>query len=346
MRAMPPAEADASSVCAAIVTYADRFALLRQVLEAVFAEGVATVVVVDNASAAASSQALGRLAASEPRLRVQRFEQNLGSAAGFGHALQVALSTGAQFVWVLDDDNRPVPGALRVLLDFWASSGATARADRVALSSLRADRPSFVAALASAEPEAVLPPRDAFAGFHVGQFFARLRERLVPPSAAVPSPLPAAGRLAACAWGGLFCHRTLLQALPPPDAQYVLYMDDFAFTRAIVERGGEIWLLRDSVLRDLERSSHLPARKTLFYHSVFDTKSDAAVYYGLRNGVFFARQHLVSRPWLYRVNALLYLLLMHTIGALRGQWRRLRIMRDALRDGAAGRLGRHGAYPL
>jgi GT2 family glycosyltransferase len=336
---------EAGTVCAVIVTYGDRFALLAQGLQAVLAEGVAEVIVVDNGTPEPSRSALQALAANEPRVTVHRLEHNQGSAPGFRHGLELALQSRHAWVWLLDDDNRPDAGALLALQAFGAETVAPQQRGRVVLSSFRADRPNFVEALAHGRPELVLPPQNAFAGFHIAGLWHKLRERLAP----VPkrsTALPRSGRLAACAYGGLYCHRSVLEAGPLPDTRYVLYMDDFAFTRGIVERGGEIWLVRDSVIQDIEASFYLPPRKALLYHSVFDAPRDAAVYYGVRNGVYFAKHHLTTRPWLRQLNKALFLSLILCIGLLRGQGHRLRLLWQAVRDGEAGRLGLHPGHPI
>jgi GT2 family glycosyltransferase len=334
-----------NTVCVVVATYADRFGLLSQVIETVLAQGVEQVIVVDNGSLASSSDQISALSRSEPRVTVFRFDRNQGSAPAFRKGLELAQGTPHDWFWVLDDDNRPEPGALRALQDFWAGAAEERQPDQVALSSLRRDRPNFMAAITRRSPDLVLPPKNSFAGFHVGQLGAKLRERLSPPLVG-SEPIPAAGKLSACAYGGLYCHRSLLARLGLPDPRYVLYMDDFFYTHAFVRQGGVIWLVRDSVVTDLEASFYLPRRKALLYHSVFDGRSDASVYYGVRNGVHFARQYLVTRWSLFRLNQWVFLVLLLGIGVLRRKWHRLRVLWQAVRDGNAGRMGLNPAYPL
>lgn len=338
-----PATPTAPRICAAIVTYADRFSLLSEVVTALWREGVDRVVVVDNGASPASSAAIAAL--QDARTQVHRFPANQGSAAGFAKAIEMAAASGCDFVWVMDDDNRPEPGALMCLRAFWAARSFDTRRDSVVLSSFRRDRPNFVAALARQSPWLILPPRNAFAGFHLSDLAAKLRERLRRANRQ-PQVLPQAGQLSACAYGGLFCHRDLIARVGLPDVRYVLYMDDFAYTHAIVRGGGEIWLLRDSGIVDLEASFNVPVRKSLLYHSVFDAGRDAAVYYTFRNSIHFARLYATDSPAVYRINKGAFFTLMFVIGCMRGQFHRLRVLRQAVLDGEAGRLGRSSQFPL
>lgn len=335
----------AGQVCVVIVTYANRFALLEQVIGAAFAEGVAHAFVVDNGTHDDSRLQIDHLAGRDPRVTAFRFAENRGSAPAFTKGMELALDAGYEWLWVLDDDNRLAPGALVTLQAFWARSGGPNSGDRLALSSFRRDRPNFVAALASGDPDRVFPPKNAFAGFHVKDLFAKVAERMGLAAAATPV-LPPAGRISGCAYGGLFCHRSLLARIGLPDEDYVLYMDDFAFTNKIVQQGGEIWLVRDSVIIDLEASHYLPERKAWLYHSLFDARNDAVAYYGLRNGVRFAKTHLTANWLLFRLNQALFLGLILPIGILRGKWRRLCVLGAAVYNGEIGRMGTHPRFPL
>lgn len=344
--AVHPPEIDAESVCAVVVTYGDRSALLLQVIDALLQQAVSRIVVVDNGSVPASTRQLDALAARQPALTVVRWPVNRGSAPGYAKGIETALQSACPFIWMLDDDNQPQAGALDCLRRFWRERcGAGIAPDRLALSSFRQDRPNFVQALVRNDPSLIYPPRNAFAGFHVLGLWNKLRERLLPPPAPATA-LPASGRLEACAFGGLFAHRDLMNRFGLPNADYVLYFDDFAYTHRISNGGGEIWLLRDSRIVDLESSEYLPAKKKLLYHSVFDSKRDAAVYYGFRNAIHFCHRHRVDSPLMYLVNKLLFLTLMLLMGLLRGQGHRLRVLWQAVQDGEAGRLGPRATYPL
>jgi GT2 family glycosyltransferase len=104
----------AETVCAVIVTR-DRAALLRECLEAVLGQTRAPdrVLVVDNASTDETPQVLAEVAG---RVEVLRLATNEGSAGGFHEGMNAAVASGADWLWVMDDDTIPHPDALERLL--------------------------------------------------------------------------------------------------------------------------------------------------------------------------------------------------------------------------------------
>jgi GT2 family glycosyltransferase len=102
---------------AAVVVTRDRPALLELALQALRLQTrpPERVIVVDNASAAATVDLLGALAAGDDTLEVLRCERNLGGAGGFALGLQHACAAGFDWVWLQDDDAVARPDALCVL---------------------------------------------------------------------------------------------------------------------------------------------------------------------------------------------------------------------------------------
>lgn len=102
-------------VVAVVVTY-NREALLQQCLDGLAAQERRpdAVVIIDNSSTDAS----GRVADQHPLgADVVRLRRNVGGAGGFAAGIARALVRhDADWVWVMDDDTVPRPGALRELL--------------------------------------------------------------------------------------------------------------------------------------------------------------------------------------------------------------------------------------
>ncbi|PZX13490.1 GT2 family glycosyltransferase [Palleronia aestuarii] len=103
----------AGRLVAVVVTY-DRLGPLKvtlaRLLEAEAAH-LAAVVVIDNASGDGTADWLD--GQDDPRLFVHRCETNLGGAGGFARGMRLAVEEcDADVLVVMDDDARPVPGAL------------------------------------------------------------------------------------------------------------------------------------------------------------------------------------------------------------------------------------------
>ena len=108
-------------IVAVVVTF-NRLALLqRLVARLVETDGLAEVLVVDNASTDGTTDWL----ASQPApVRPLTLPDNRGGAGGFHAGLERAVADGADLVWLMDDDGIPEPDCLKVLLDhdgfdFW-----------------------------------------------------------------------------------------------------------------------------------------------------------------------------------------------------------------------------------
>src|SRR5580765_2241644 len=99
---------------AVTVTYGDRSRLAHQVVHNALANGIAKVIIIDNGSVAASKQAIRKMELDlEGRIVVVELPQNVGSAAGFKAGLKYEQScSDCEFLWLLDDDNCPLEGAL------------------------------------------------------------------------------------------------------------------------------------------------------------------------------------------------------------------------------------------
>jgi rhamnopyranosyl-N-acetylglucosaminyl-diphospho-decaprenol beta-1,3/1,4-galactofuranosyltransferase len=113
-------------VVAAVVTY-NRLEELRQLVERLGEiEGLAEVLVLDNASTDGTGEWLAaqECTGSTP-VRARTAAENRGGAGGFHDGLAWAVERGADLVWLMDDDGLPDHDCLEVLLrhrgalDFW-----------------------------------------------------------------------------------------------------------------------------------------------------------------------------------------------------------------------------------
>ena len=108
---------------AAVIVTRDRPALLRQCLDAILMQDrpPARIVVVDNASGPATQAVLR----SYPEVTCVALPHNLGGAGGFRAGIQAGLATGADWLWLMDDDGRPAAAdCLAALMDTASRSGA------------------------------------------------------------------------------------------------------------------------------------------------------------------------------------------------------------------------------
>lgn len=103
------------SVAIVVVTH-NRRAMLEATLRACLAQPAQRLFVVNNASSDGTRDYLDRLAAGEPRLVVRHLPVNIGGAGGFAEGMRLAYEAGYDWLWLMDDDVEPTPGALQALV--------------------------------------------------------------------------------------------------------------------------------------------------------------------------------------------------------------------------------------
>lgn len=104
-----------TAICAVVLTY-NRRELLDECLAAISAQThkCDRIVVIDNASTDGTFEMLA-VKWSE-RVEVHSLPKNVGAAGGFNIGMRLAYRTGADAIWVMDDDVIPEPDALARLI--------------------------------------------------------------------------------------------------------------------------------------------------------------------------------------------------------------------------------------
>lgn len=104
-----------TAICAVVLTY-NRRELLDECLAAISAQTreCDRIIVIDNASTDGTFEMLA-VKWSE-QVEVHSLPRNLGAAGGFNMGMRMAYRTGADAIWVMDDDVIPEPDALERLV--------------------------------------------------------------------------------------------------------------------------------------------------------------------------------------------------------------------------------------
>jgi GT2 family glycosyltransferase len=328
------------------VTYGNRFHFLKQVIDSALNNGVYKVIIVDNFSEPESRNKLMEYEkALNGKIKVLYLNYNYGSAGGFKRGLKEAKSDPeCEFIWLLDDDNKPLDGSLEILMDFWNSLEIEDKEEKVALLSFRFKRqPLAKEAINRDQPELVLGLRNSFLGFHVKELHKKiwrylkrnlklrnqymkydLNKYLNKPFGIVP----------VAPYGGLFIHKAILDKIGYPNENLYLYEDDHEWTYRITKSGGKIYLILDSKIEDLEMPWYFRENPRETNFSIIAKSDPYRVYYGVRNRVFFEINNLVDNRIIYWSNVFVYLLLISFSSR-----RNIRLIIKAIKDGYKGKLG-------
>lgn len=102
--------------CAIVIVTHNRLPMLRVCLGAALAQGADAIYVVDNDSSDGTGGFLQKMAALHPCLKTLPQAANLGSSGGFAEGMACAHADGHDWLWLMDDDVKPLPGGLEALL--------------------------------------------------------------------------------------------------------------------------------------------------------------------------------------------------------------------------------------
>lgn len=341
---------DNPKIWIATVTYGDRTHLLEEVLDAIDSlengAAIATVLIVDNGTPPRSRARIEAFTYSRPRVKVLRSDTNLGSAGGYSLALEAALSSDADYVWLLDDDNRPERDALTHLLS------AASRTPGAALLSLRTDRPQLVSLAEGNASPSTFGRYGSFMGFSVVDVPAKIRR----PTGSGESSGPHARderilpQVPFAPYGGIFAARRSLASIGLPRKDLYLYGDDHEYTHRLTRAGTPILLVPESRLIDIDRSWHRRASTGDYFvskHLRIEPSAETLtrLFYYTRNRAFFESRTLHPGV-LYAINAAAYLALLVLLAILGSVWRGssgpLKCYVTIARGAIAGWIGRLG----
>lgn len=324
------------------LTYGDRFNYLHTLVSrSLESPLIDRVIIVSNASVAP----LHNLCEKWPgQVQVIYLEHNTGSANGYSVGIQAALDAGAEYIWLMDDDNAPTINAIEVLHSRLHQREQIDGRDKAAVLGFR---PTHQADIAAGVPERfAIQRRSSFFGFHIAQLPYKIWRRLPwgrPQKSGVTPPMV---QLPFATYGGLLAHRDLYKRIGLPLDALKLYADDSEYTWRITANGGRIFLVPEALLDDLEDSWNIKARTSNVYESYLLGGSDLRAYYGARNQAWFDKNVWASSPLVYRLNRWTFFLLLRLIAKRCDAGQRLSLIETAIRDGEAGVLGLNRSYPL
>ena len=283
---------------AIIVTYSDRFHLLKQVIEACFGEGVSQIIIVDNNSQINSKAQLKVLEVkSKSRIIVLWNDENKGSASAFTQGLEFAYKCSKnEFIWLLDDDNKPSQGSLLKLHDYWQMKDK----DVSCLLSFRPDREQYKKAVLSKDPDLVLSKHNSFYGFSVTEKLLKPFKKKKKLDVNIIS-----GTVSYAPFGGMFFNISIIDYIGFPDTQFFLYSDDHDWSYRITKRKEKIVLLLDSVVEDIDTSWNVKEVKSNVFQTI-KKGNPFRIYYTIRNRMIFEKRYLINNSLIYNFNRILF----------------------------------------
>lgn len=271
-------------VGALIVTYGRRLDYLRVVIDSCWQEGVKSILVVDNASHQQTRDYLDELASRNPMFGVINCPVNTGSSGGYTQGLR-RLSDDQEIddIWLLDDDNRPEPGALKSL--FIA---------RELVNQPGEPTPIMFAFRKYFDKESSLVSNHGYVKRADPHFWTVLMNRFRVHSDESDINYHVV-RTYVGPYGGMLISRETVKILGLPDSSYYLFGDDFEYSSRAAGVGITMFTVVSAVVEDVDRShAALPG-----YLS--NLSDPARLYYSTRNHLYL-RKSLSSSSLLYLID--------------------------------------------
>jgi len=319
-----------NKICSVIVTYGNRFKFLKQVIDSCLKNNITKIIVVDNNCTEKSRKELISLENKIKGLKVIHLSKNIGSAGGFKTGIEKAIKRSeCEYILLLDDDNVISESYIEIMLSNLRFYEAKYGKGRVVLFSNRINL--------RLEPSNI--KLGTFLGFDIGDLPYKIKKAITGKTKSIPdkSELDVAG------WGGLFLHRSLVGNCGLPNESLILYHDDFEFTYRIRKKRGRIFFIKDAKILDL-----CPAggKGTKLCVLGYFTTEPFRAYYSLRNKAYFDIFCKGDKTFKRKVNKLIYMSILTLLSVLFKKQERLRLIREAIKDGEEGKLGFNKKYPL
>lgn len=328
------------NIYSVIVTYGNRFHLLKQVIEACLSEGVSKIIVIDNASFENSKKLLKEYEAKNiNKLKVIYLDENTGSAGGFKKGLQEAYKNDdCDYILTLDDDNVIAKNSLNKLqnmlnyLDVYKNNVM-----------LGMYRPIWTQDVDAIEKGIIKKYKsNNFMGFNFFSFIKHIINKFSFNMVKINVDI----NLFPCqpeeisAMGGLFFSKRIIDKIGYPNEDFFVYGDDHEYTYRFTKKGGKIFLCSEIMITDIDQTSLNDNNESIgFFHKDF---SEMKMYYSIRNHAYFSKEFINNKIFFYGNLVIVSLLYLKNIFStpLPLFITRYRLYLRALRDGLKNNLGK------
>jgi GT2 family glycosyltransferase len=208
--------------------------------------------------------------------------------------------------------------------------------EKIALLSYRPDRIQYKEAIMTNNPNLVLGKKNSFLGFHILDLpkkVIKLLKRKLGMKTFKENPNIKSGKVAVAPYGGMFLHKKIIDVIGYPKEEFFVYADDHEWSYRITKSGGNIILVLNSKLKDIDTSWNI----TSSVIESFDRGSAFRIYYSTRNRIIFEKRNLITKDTLYSLNMWFYKKRLQFFMRNKNNFK---VFKKAVNDGLNNKLGK------
>lgn len=294
----------------ALVTYANRGMLVKQVVEACVAAGCDCIFIIDNGSDKESKDLLLSLKHRYEFIHLVENLHNLGSSVAFGQLMDMAVSelNPNEIVLFLDDDNVSNPNSLQNTIvkyscDYYKNS---------VFFLYRKDRQHYVHYVETGDESLLTGRPNSFMTFTVSSLVKKImknnKKKLTMPIGSVLDgvkliPIPCGP------YGGMLSSKTILSQSIRPKKDMFVYFDDTDYTMRLKHSGIDLYLVTSCLLTDIDDSWTNEKLMSKLSSPLLEGL-EYKVRFSLRNRVYFEKKHIVNNDLIYYTNMMVFLMIL------------------------------------
>lgn len=324
------------------VTYGNRRHYLELLIRAVYTEGVSNIVIVDNGSEWDTNKI--KKYYKENFITIIKMDKNTGSAIGFSTGMEYAINSGAQYLWMLDDDNKPKPGSLSVLFLKYFELLENTTEEYLAVLSYRPAQQAIISS--GGNLNRINPRNSGFHGFHIFDIPNKLSRRLPFKIPKTRIPIPEVLPINTAPYGGLLLNSRLIKRIGLPRKDFVIYADDTEYTYRITLSSGKIYVVMSSEIEDMESSWNATQRFKNPFSALLCGAGDFKAYYNMRNSTYLDEYIQPKNNFLFFINKLIFIIILRIFSIKHKKHERYKLLHEAVKDGHNKVLGLKQELPL
>ncbi|OCL87036.1 Galactofuranosyl transferase GlfT2 [Aliarcobacter thereius] len=322
------------SVSAVLVTYGDRISYLEKVITKLeFIPEIENIIVVDN-----NSSSFDKIAGNFKKLKWIRLNKNTGSSNGYKVGIKEAFfNTNCNFIWLLDDDNLPDDDALNILIKKYYEKKMIDNNEMIAVQSRR---PNYSGQQIHYIDNSQLNYND-FLGFSIRNIIKKIKNYKSLTNTICNCEI----KVDYTQYGGILLSRRIIEIIGFPNGIFFLYSDDAEYTYRITNSGGIIYIVNDSIVKDIDFSWNNTSNKKNLLPILTDG-NEFRVYYSVRNQIYFQKNFLVNNNIIFFLNGISYFSILFILSLVFFKLNRFKTIFNAFKDGLLGKMGENNKYGI